>query len=213
MSEVVCEIERLADDGVKEVMLLGQNVDSYRDPAGHSFADLLKAVNRIDGIERIRFMTSHPKDCTIELLDTIRDCKKISRHLHLPFQSGSSRILKLMNRYYDRNQYLELIKWVCKSSGVERLQITNLEDYQCLSPCENLSWTESVEQIVNIARDCLRERYWCRLHAHNFFIHFGYDYYLYMGTQLDYLQMHCIANNLGVFVEKMSSPYCVLSSE
>ena len=111
------------------------------------------------------------------------------------------------------NQYLELIKWVCKSSGVERLQITNLEDYQCLSPCENLSWTESVEQIVNIARDCLRERYWCRLHAHNFFIHFGYDYYLYMGTQLDYLQMHCIANSLGVFVEKMSSPYCVLSSE
>ena len=91
---------------------MGQNVNSYGKDADHgiNFAKLLRMINDIEGDFVIRFMTSHPKDCTIELLDTIRDCKKISRHLHLPFQSGSSRILKLMNRYYNREQYLELIK-------------------------------------------------------------------------------------------------------
>ncbi len=98
--------------GYKDITLLGQNVNSYGKGCSHgvTFSKLLRMINDIEGDFRIRFMTSHPKDCTIELLDTIKECPKISRHLHLPFQSGSSRILKLMNRYYDREKYLALIK-------------------------------------------------------------------------------------------------------
>ena len=109
---VLNEAKAMIKAGYKDITLLGQNVNSYGKGCSHgvTFAKLLRMINDIEGDFRIRFMTSHPKDCTIELLDTIRDCKKISRHLHLPFQSGSSRILKLMNRYYDREQYLELIK-------------------------------------------------------------------------------------------------------
>lgn len=109
---VLSEAKAMIKAGYKDITLLGQNVNSYGKGCSHgvTFAKLLRMINDIEGDFRIRFMTSHPKDCTIELLDTIRDCKKISRHLHLPFQSGSSRILKLMNRYYDREQYLELIK-------------------------------------------------------------------------------------------------------
>ena len=109
MTEVVCEIERLAADGVKEVMLLGQNVDSYRDPAGHDFADLIHAVNDIDGIERIRFMTSHPKDISDRMIDCFRTCDKLCRNIHLPLQSGSDRVLKRMNRHYDTAKYLEIV--------------------------------------------------------------------------------------------------------
>lgn len=110
--EILKEAREMINAGYKDITLLGQNVNSYGKGASHgvNFAKLLRMINDIEGDFRIRFMTSHPKDCTIELLDTIRDCEKISRHLHLPFQSGSSRILKLMNRYYDREQYLELIK-------------------------------------------------------------------------------------------------------
>ena len=109
MSEVIREIECLAADGVKEVMLLGQNVDSYRDPAGHTFADLIKAVNNIDGIERIRFMTSHPKDISDEMIDCFRTCDKLCHNIHLPVQSGSDRLLKRMNRHYDTARYLEIV--------------------------------------------------------------------------------------------------------
>ena len=106
------EARAMVKAGYKDITLLGQNVNSYGKGCDHgvTFAKLLRMINDIEGDFRIRFMTSHPKDCTIELLDTIKDCPKISRHLHLPFQSGSSRILKLMNRYYDREKYLELIK-------------------------------------------------------------------------------------------------------
>ena len=75
-----------------------------------NFSQLLRKINAIEGDFRIRFMTSHPKDCTIELLDTMKECEKVSRHLHLPFQSGSDRILSLMNRKYTREKYLSLIK-------------------------------------------------------------------------------------------------------
>ena len=109
MSEVIREIECLAADGVKEVMLLGQNVDSYRDPAGHTFADLIKAVNNIDGIERIRFMTSHPKDISDDMIDCFRTCDKLCHNIHLPVQSGSDRLLKRMNRHYDTARYLEIV--------------------------------------------------------------------------------------------------------
>ena len=109
LKDVVCEIERLAADGVKEVMLLGQNVNSFRDSDGNTFADLIKAVDMIDGIERIRFMTSHPKDISDELIDCYRTCKSLCNNIHLPVQAGSDSLLKRMNRHYNRKQYLEKV--------------------------------------------------------------------------------------------------------
>ncbi len=110
--EILAEAKAMVDSGFKEIMLLGQNVNSYGKglDCDINFAKLLRMINDIEGDFRIRFMTSHPKDCTTELLDTIRECKKVERHIHLPFQSGSSRILKQMNRKYDRESYLSLIK-------------------------------------------------------------------------------------------------------
>ena len=108
--DILKEIEALAADGVTEVMLLGQNVNSYGKTLEQpmTFAELLRQVEKIEGIRRIRFMTSHPKDLSDELIEVMRDSKKICRHLHLPLQSGSSRILKAMNRRYTKEQYLEL---------------------------------------------------------------------------------------------------------
>ena len=108
--EIIREIEDLASQGVIEVMLLGQNVNSYGKGLDDeiSFPTLLREIEKIDGIKRIRFMTSHPKDLSDELIETIRDSKKICRHIHLPLQSGSSRILKAMNRCYDKEKYLAL---------------------------------------------------------------------------------------------------------
>ena len=110
--DILREIEILAADGVIEVMLLGQNVNSYgknlKEPM--TFAQLLREVEKIEGIERIRFMTSHPKDLSDELIAVMRDSKKICRHLHLPLQSGSSRLLKIMNRHYDKEHYLLLVE-------------------------------------------------------------------------------------------------------
>lgn len=103
-SEIISEIRSLVADGVVEVMLLGQNVNSY----AYDFPGLLKEVAAIEGLERVRFMTSHPKDLSDELIEAIRENPKICRHIHLPLQSGSSRILKVMNRRYDKEQYLEL---------------------------------------------------------------------------------------------------------
>lgn len=108
--EILKEVKRLAADGVVEIMLLGQNVNSYgknlEEPM--TFAQLLREVEKIDGIERIRFMTSHPKDLSDELIEVMSQSKKICRHLHLPLQSGSSRILKEMNRRYTKEQYMTL---------------------------------------------------------------------------------------------------------
>jgi tRNA-2-methylthio-N6-dimethylallyladenosine synthase len=110
--DILREIEGLVADGVTEVMLLGQNVNSYgknlEDPI--TFAQLLREADKIDGLERIRFMTSHPKDLSDELIAAIRDCKKVCHHMHLPLQSGSSEILKRMNRHYTKEQYLELVE-------------------------------------------------------------------------------------------------------
>ena len=109
--DIVAEIRKLAADGVVEVMLLGQNVNSYGKTLDSpiSFAELLRRVEKIDGIERIRFMTSHPKDLSDELIQVMRESKKICRHLHLPVQSGSTEILKKMNRRYTKEQYLDLV--------------------------------------------------------------------------------------------------------
>ena len=110
--EIIEEITALAKEGVVEIMLLGQNVNSYgrnlEEPV--SFGELLRRVEQIEGIERIRFMTSHPKDLSDELILVMKESKKICRHLHLPLQSGSTRILKEMNRRYTKEQYLTLAK-------------------------------------------------------------------------------------------------------
>ena len=110
--DIIREIERLVADGVVEVMLLGQNVNSYgknlEEPM--TFAQLLQEVEKIEGLKRIRFMTSHPKDLSDELIEVMKNSKKICRHIHLPLQSGSSRILKLMNRRYDKEKYLDLVR-------------------------------------------------------------------------------------------------------
>lgn len=108
--DILKEIEQLAADGVVEIMLLGQNVNSYGKNLAKpmSFASLLREVEKIEGIERIRFMTSHPKDLSGELITVMKESKKICRHLHLPLQSGSTRILRAMNRSYTKEQYLTL---------------------------------------------------------------------------------------------------------
>ena len=108
---IVKEVERLVADGVSEVMLLGQNVNSYgktlKEPV--TFAQLLQMLEKVEGLKRIRFMTSHPKDLSDELIETMANSKKICHHLHLPLQSGSSRVLKEMNRRYDKEKYLNLV--------------------------------------------------------------------------------------------------------
>ena len=108
---IVREIERLVADGVVEVMLLGQNVNSYGKTLEQpiTFSELLKEIEKIEGLERIRFMTSHPKDLSDELIQVMAESKKICRHLHLPVQSGSTRILKKMNRRYTKEGYLDLV--------------------------------------------------------------------------------------------------------
>lgn len=109
--EILCEIEQLVEDGVVEVMLLGQNVNSYGKNLEHpiSFAELLRRVEKIQGLKRIRFMTSHPKDLSDELIEVMQRSPKICRHLHLPLQAGSNRILQAMNRHYTKEQYLALV--------------------------------------------------------------------------------------------------------
>lgn len=108
--DIVREIEGLVKEGVREVMLLGQNVNSYGKNLDEpvSFADLLSMIEQIEGLSRIRFMTPHPKDLSDELIDVMASSKKIGRHMHLPVQSGSSQILKLMNRHYTKESYLAL---------------------------------------------------------------------------------------------------------
>ncbi len=114
--DIINEIKKLAADGVVEIMLLGQNVNSYGKNLDKpmSFAELLREIEKIDGIERIRFMTSHPKDLSDELIEVMASSKKICKQLHLPVQSGSSRILKIMNRRYDKEHYLGLVDKIKK---------------------------------------------------------------------------------------------------
>lgn len=109
--DIIAEVKKLASEGIVEVMLLGQNVNSYGKTLENpmSFAELLREVEKVEGIERIRFMTSHPKDLSDELIGVMKDSKKICRHLHLPMQSGSTEILRRMNRKYTKEDYLTLV--------------------------------------------------------------------------------------------------------
>nr|WP_281816094.1 tRNA (N6-isopentenyl adenosine(37)-C2)-methylthiotransferase MiaB [Vallitalea longa] len=109
--DIMNEIKELVEDGVKEITLLGQNVNSYGKSLDNpiTFAELIQEIEKIDGLERIRFMTSHPKDLSDELIEVIGNSKKLCNHIHLPFQSGSTKVLKKMNRRYTKEQYLELV--------------------------------------------------------------------------------------------------------
>ena len=106
--EILAEVQRLAEEGVREVTLLGQNVNSYGRDVGSSFAELLRAVDSVPGIERVRFTSPHPKDFRRDVIATMAECVAVCEHAHLPLQSGSSRVLKAMRRTYSRERYLRL---------------------------------------------------------------------------------------------------------
>ena len=112
-TDILNEVKCIANSGAKEIMLLGQNVNSYSDPTDNiDFPELLRRINDVDGDFRIRFMSSHPKDASVRLLDAIFDCEKVCRHLHLPVQSGSNRILEAMNRRYTVEKYMEIVDYL-----------------------------------------------------------------------------------------------------
>lgn len=145
--EIIREIERLVADGVVEVMLLGQNVNSYgknlEEPI--TFAQLLREVEQIEGLQRIRFMTSHPKDLSDELIEVMRQSTKICRHLHLPVQAGSDRILQAMNRRYTKEQYLALVDKI--KTAMPDIAITT--DIIVGFPGETLA---DVEETIDVVR-------------------------------------------------------------
>lgn len=108
--DILNEIKNLAQNGYKEIMLLGQNVNSYNGGDGYNFANLLTDINKIDGIEIIRFISPHPKDFTDDVIEAIANSSKVSKCIHLPLQSGSTNVLKAMNRKYTKEQYLKLVE-------------------------------------------------------------------------------------------------------
>ncbi len=112
--DIISEVKGLVDNGYKDILLLGQNVNSYGKGSDVDFPELLSCLDKLDGEFKIEFMTSHPKDCTERLIDVIADSEKICYHLHLPVQCGSDRILSLMNRHYDVNHYLKLVDYARK---------------------------------------------------------------------------------------------------
>lgn len=122
---IVSEARNMIQQGYKDITLLGQNVNSYGKTLENpvSFAQLISEIDAIDGDYWLRFMTSHPKDCSKELIDAIADSKHISKHLHLPFQSGSDRVLNAMNRHYDRKRYLDIINYA--KEKIDGLSLTS----------------------------------------------------------------------------------------
>ncbi len=145
--DILTEIERLVEDGVVEVMLLGQNVNSYGKNLEHpiTFAQLLREVEQIEGLRRIRFMTSHPKDLSDELIEVMSKSEKICRHLHLPVQAGSDRILQAMNRRYTKEQYLALVNKI--KTAMPDIAITT--DLIVGFPGETL---EDVEETIDVVK-------------------------------------------------------------
>jgi tRNA-2-methylthio-N6-dimethylallyladenosine synthase len=120
--EILAEVHRLAEEGVREVTLLGQNVNSYGRDVGSSFAELLRAVDSVEGIERIRFTSPHPKDFRRDVIAAMAECAAVCEHAHLPVQSGSTRVLKAMRRTYSRERYLELVRDL--RAGIPDLALT-----------------------------------------------------------------------------------------
>ena len=123
--DIIEEAKSIIAEGYKDITLLGQNVNSYGKGLDEdiNFSKLLRMINDLDGDFTLRFMTSHPRDCTYELIDTIAECEKVSKHIHLPFQSGNDRILKEMNRHYTREQYLSLINYA--KEKIDGLSLTS----------------------------------------------------------------------------------------
>lgn len=148
--EIISEVEELIARGYKEILLLGQNVNSYGKGGSVDFTALLKRLDEIEGDFIISFMTSHPKDCTFELIDAIADSRHISWHLHLPVQSGSNRVLKLMNRHYDVEKYLTLVDYARKR--IPDIQLTT--DIIVGFPGETYEdFTETLELVKRVKYD------------------------------------------------------------
>ena len=145
--EILKEIKSLASDGVKEIMLLGQNVNSYGKGLEENidFASLLRKVNEIEGLERIRFMTSHPKDLSDDLILAMKECDKICKHIHLPFQAGSDKILKKMKRLYTKEHYLNLVDKI--RDAIPNIAITT--DIIVGFPSETL---EDVQETIDVIK-------------------------------------------------------------
>ena len=116
VEDIAKEIKKLGTQGFKEITLLGQNVNSYGQDLknGTDFSTLIRRIEDIEGIERVRYMTSHPKDMTFAMIDAMAESKKIVNHMHLPIQSGSDELLKRMNRGYTTDHYLELVEYARK---------------------------------------------------------------------------------------------------
>ena len=145
--DIIREIEQLVKEGVVEIMLLGQNVNSYGKNLENpmTFAELLREIEKIEGLKRIRFMTSHPKDLSDDLIEVMKHSDKICKHLHLPLQAGSDRILKAMNRRYTKEQYIELALKIRKE--IPDIAITT--DIMVGFPGETL---EDVEETIDVIR-------------------------------------------------------------
>jgi len=150
---VLDEAHRIADQGFSEIQLLGQNVNSYRDPEGkRSFAELLAAVGQVSGIRRVRFTTSHPRDFTRDIVDAIDSVPTLCDHVHLPVQSGSARVLKLMAREYTPEWYLERIGWI-KSA---RRQISLSTDIIVGFPGETAGdFIQTMDLLAEVEYDCV----------------------------------------------------------
>jgi tRNA-2-methylthio-N6-dimethylallyladenosine synthase len=152
-TSVLAEARRIVDRGYTEIQLLGQNVNSYCDPEGkRSFAELLAAVGEVPGIRRVRFMTSHPRDFTREIVEALNAVPTLCDHVHLPVQSGSTRILKLMNREYTREHYLEKIAWI----KAARRPIALSTDIIVGFPGENDDdFSETMDLLSQVEYDCV----------------------------------------------------------
>jgi len=150
---VLAEARRIADLGYTEIQLLGQNVNSYRDPEGkRSFAELLAAVGQVSGIRRVRFTTSHPRDFTHDIVEAIDAVPTLCDHVHLPVQSGSARVLKMMAREYTPDWYLERIGWI----KAARRQISLSTDIIVGFPGETANdFIETMDLLAEVEYDCV----------------------------------------------------------
>ncbi len=152
-SSVLAEARQIADKGFTEIQLLGQNVNSYRDPEGKStFAELLAAVGQVPGIRRVRFTTSHPRDFTRDIVDAIDAVPTLCDHVHLPVQSGSSRVLKMMAREYTRDWYLERISWIKSSKRPIALSTDIIIGFPGETPDD---FVETMDLLQEVEYDCV----------------------------------------------------------
>ena len=171
--DIVKEVENLVSDGVKEITLLGQNVNSYKGISGENgenvdFADLIYKLNEIDGLERMRFMTSHPKDISDKLIEAYSKCEKLCHYIHLPVQAGSSKVLKEMNRRYTRESYLEKIKKLREADPEIAISTdiivgfpgeTEEEFEETLSLCEEVRYDSAFTFLYSIRKGTPAEKF------------------------------------------------------